>query len=310
MQPTQRAKAVPAPLRRGSLCAALASLLLAACAASDAAPQAEPTQASAPAQERGIDMLGSTDEQTFAALHELRTDAPAQLFGRAQEIPVPALGGDKARMQGYLSLPKNARAPLPGIVVIHEWWGLNDHIRHWADRLAAEGYAVLAVDLYGGKVAASSDEALASMRAVDNDEARATLLAARRWLSETWGGGDAPSAAIGWCFGGAWSLRLAIADPELDAAVVYYGRANYNAEELGRIRASVLGIFGLEDQNPPPEWVMQLMADLDAAKVPNHVLLYPAGHAFANPSGPRYEQEAAENAWEQVRAFLAKNLRE
>lgn len=292
------------------LSGALAGWLSLACASTDVSPEPaadRPVQA-APL-ELGIDMLGSTDEADFAALHELRADGPAQLFGREQVIDVPGLSGDRARMTGYLSLPAGRAAPLPGVVVIHEWWGLNDHIRHWSDRLAAEGYAVLAVDLYGGVVAKNSDEAMAAMRTVVADEARATLLAARRWLTETWGGGSAPCASIGWCFGGAWSLRLAIADPELDAAVIYYGRANYTKEELAGIRAKVLGIFGMEDQNPPPEWVMQLMVDLQAAGVSEHILLFPAGHAFANPSGPRYAAEPAENAWLQVQTFLRAALR-
>lgn len=308
MKPTQR-RARDARRRTWVLSGALAALLSAACASGGAAPEPAAQRPAAASPELGIDMLGSTDEAEFAALHELRADAPARLYGREQVIDVPGLRGERARMRGYLSLPAGRSAPLPGVVVIHEWWGLNDHIRHWSDRLAAEGYAVLAVDLYGGVVASDRETAMAAMQAVDADEARATLLAARRWLTDTWGGGSAPSASIGWCFGGAWSLRLAIADPELDAAVIYYGRANYTPEELAGIRARVLGIFGLEDQNPSREWVMQLFTDLKAAGVDEHVLLFPAGHAFANPSGPRYAAEPAENAWLQVRTFLRETLR-
>lgn len=298
--------ALPVPLGLGLL-AGLAGLVLGACASSGEAPRSDGGPvATGTGPERGIDMLGSTDEATFAALHELRSDAPSRLYGREQELLVRTPGAEPFPMRGYLSLPAGADAPLPGVIVIHEWWGLNDHIRHWTDRLAAEGWAALAVDLYGGTVATNPEAAMAAMRAVDPERARATLLAARRWLTETWGGGDAPSAVIGWCFGGAWSLRLAIADPGLDGAIVYYGRANYTQEELRGIRASVLGIFGMEDQNPDPDWVKQLMVDLQKAGVPEHILLYPAGHAFANPSGPRYASEPAENAWEQVQRFLAR----
>ena len=254
-------------------------------------------------------MVGDTDEATFAALHELSDTAPPALKGREQVIEVPGLPEGETRMTAYLSLPANARAPLPGVLVIHEWWGLNDHIRHWADRLAAEGYAALAVDLYEGKVATNSDEAMAAMRAVDADEARERLLAARRWLEEEWGGGDAPTAAIGWCFGGAWSLRLAVADPQLDAAVIFYGRANYEPEDLAAIEARLLGIFGNLDQNPDPEWVNTLDRALDAADVSHRFLRYDANHAFANPSGTRYDQGAAADAWHEVRAFLSETLR-
>src|SRR5262249_37610245 len=100
---------------------------------------------------------GSVSEEQFKAMHELETGAAPKLFGTMVD-----LAGGKA----YLSLPAGAKPPLPGVVVIQEWWGLNDNIKHWADRLAAEGYAALAVDLYDGKLATNSDEASKYMQSV------------------------------------------------------------------------------------------------------------------------------------------------
>src|SRR5262249_58836464 len=98
---------------------------------------------------------GTVSEEQFKALHELKTGAAPELHGQMID-----LAGGKA----YLSLPPDAKPPLPGVVVIQEWWGLNDHIKHWADRLASEGYAALAVDLYGGQIAATAGDPCTNMQ--------------------------------------------------------------------------------------------------------------------------------------------------
>jgi len=134
-------------------------------------------------------------------------------------------------------LPEGATAPLPAVIVIHEWWGLNDHVRHWADRLAADGYAALAVDLYGGKVATTPDEAMAAMKSVDEAKAKAKsmLAAAHRFLADDPRIDAKRRGVIGWCFGGAWSLQHAIAEADLDAAVIYYGRLSTEPAQLAKI---------------------------------------------------------------------------
>src|SRR5689334_2353382 len=112
----------------------------------------------APAAPSPSAVPGGLSEEEFAALHTLREDG------------APALKGEMVQLtdgtQAYLSLPPGASSPLPGVVVIHEWWGLNEHIKHWADRLAADGYAALAVDLYGGVVASDRETAMATMKKV------------------------------------------------------------------------------------------------------------------------------------------------
>jgi carboxymethylenebutenolidase len=243
---------------------------------------------------------GILSEEDFKALHQLRTDKPPAPRGEMIDL---------AGTRAYLSLPAGAKAPLPGVVVIQEWWGLNDNIKHWSDRLAADGYAALAVDLYGGKVATTPDEAMAAMKSVDEARTLATLQAAHAFLASDPRIRAKKRGSIGWCFGGHWSLRLALVAPDLDAAVIYYGRLVTDAAELKAIRASVLGVFGNLDKGIPPENVNEFEAALKAAGVKHRILRYDAEHAFANPSSPRYDQPAARAAWDEARAFLAKTLK-
>lgn len=245
------------------------------------------------------ELTGILGEEAFKALHEL-TDAEApELHGETIE-----LAGTKA----YLSLPEGASAPLPAIVVIHEWWGLNDHIRHWTDRLAVDGYAAIAVDLYGGEVATEPDGAMALMKAVDPATAQAILSAAHDYLAGDPRINADKQGVIGWCFGGGWSLKHAIATPDLDAAVIYYGHPVTDADQLAGINAALLGVFGNADESIPPETVEGFAKALEGAGKSIELHQYDAPHAFANPSSAKYDQSSAADAWNHVRAFLAKQL--
>ncbi len=246
-------------------------------------------------------LTGSVSEEEFKALHSLTTEkAPA-----AKGEMIDLAGG-----HAYLSLPPQAKAPLPGIIVIHEWWGLNDHIKHWTDRLAAEGYAALAVDLYGGKVAATADSAMAYMRAVDDKQALDIMLGALYFLTTDPRVQAERMASIGWCFGGGMSLQLALHASQLDAAVIYYGRLVTEADQVKLIKADVLGIFGNRDESIPAATVNDFDAALTLAGVSHQILRYDADHAFANPSSGNYDQKNAGAAWKEVQAFLAAQLKE
>jgi carboxymethylenebutenolidase len=272
---------------------AVVLLCLAGCATKQGAEKGE-------AGERREELGGLTERQ-FQALHELKTEAAPPRKGKRVEV---------AGARAYLSLPENARAPIPGVLVIHEWWGLNEHIMHWADRLAAEGYAALAVDLYGGKVATTPEEAMAAMKTVDPERSRELLRAAHQYLLTAAPVKATHTGVIGWCFGGAWSLRASMALPELDAAVMYYGRPVVNVEELKAIKAPVLAIFGSRDESIPNDVVEEFDEALSEAGVVHRILKYDAPHAFANPSAPgRYDAEAAAAAWSEARAFLATHLK-
>jgi carboxymethylenebutenolidase len=244
-------------------------------------------------------LTGMLDEKSFAALHTLKTEQAPPLHGTMVKI-----GDDN----DYLSLPAG-KGPFPAVVVIHEWWGLNDHIKHWTDRLAADGYAALAVDLYGGTVATTRDDAMKAMKAVDADKARASLLRAHQFLKDDARVKASKRGCIGWCFGGHWSLELAMAAPDLDAAVIYYGMLVTDPAELKKIHAPVLGIFGTKDPSIPPAEVEKFAAAMKTAGKELLVHSYEAPHAFANPSGQAYDQENATKAWAETRAFLAQHLK-
>lgn len=250
------------------------------------------------AQEKGKEFGGLTEEE-FKALHTL-TDKPAP--------PPKGTMVDLAGARAYLSLPEG-KPPFPGVVVIHEWWGLNGHIQHWADRLAADGYAALAVDLYGGQVADNAEDAKRYMLAVDEAKSLAILKRAHAFLKEDPRVKATKRGCIGWCFGGGWSLKQAIATPDLDAAVMYYGMPVLDPAQLKAIRAPLLGIFANRDTYITPEKVDEFAKALDAAGVKHKILRYDADHAFANPSGAKYDEKAAGAAWAEARAFLAEHLK-
>lgn len=272
------------------------SLLLATAVAAQQPPPPAPIPTPKPSP---APAHGELDEQAFAALHVLKQEAPPKPTGTMVQV------GDARH---YLALPKDRKAPLPAVVVIHEWYGLNDHIRHWADRLAAEGYAALAVDLYGGVVAKDSETAQAAMKAVDPAVAITTLRAAFAWLASDERVKATTRASLGWCFGGKWSLELACAEPALDACVVYYGRLVEDEAQLGRVKAPVLGVFGTRDRSIPDAVVSAFEARMTKLGKDCRVLRYDAEHAFANPSGARYDQTNAAAAWAEVRGFLRRHL--
>jgi len=210
---------------------------------------------------------------------------------------------------GYLAYPSGVTEPLPAIVMIHEWWGLNDNIRAMANRLAAEGYMVLAVDLYQGETAANPGVARVKMlQVVENpDRARENLRQAVRFLNIA---GAPGIASLGWCFGGGWSLNTAMSFPgELDATVIYYGQVTADEGKLAAIDAPLLGFFGAVDRGITVETVNAFESALQRLRKQHEIHIYPGvGHAFANPTGNNYNEEAAEDAWQRTLEFLAENL--
>lgn len=257
------------------------------------------------------------------------TDSDAEYADRmahehADDAPVPgAAAGDPAtagvvteevaywpgdEVVGYLARPTEG-TPRGGVIVIQEWWGLNDGIRTMARRFAQEGYAALAVDLYDGGVATEREEAMQLMQAAmaDGDRLRLNLAAAHAYLTHTVG--VRRVASVGWCFGGGWSLETAIMlGEELAAAVVYYGRVAAGSE-LESVAAPVLGHFGSADEGIPLDSVRSFEARMrDLGKAVTVHVYDGADHAFANPTGTHYDAEAAELAWSRTLEFLAEHL--
>jgi len=213
-------------------------------------------------------------------------------------------------ISGFLARPAGAERGGPAVIVIQEWWGLNDNIRSMARRLAGEGYTALAVDLYAGEVAEDPERARELMQASmgREPELEDNLRQAYRYLTEA--RGAANIGTIGWCFGGGWSLRAALLHPDgVDAAVIYYGQLITDKEQLATLQMPILGIFGADDKGIPLEGVREFETALrDLGKDAAIHVYEGADHAFANPSGTRYKQDAAEDAWSKTLAFLAENL--
>ena len=245
---------------------------------------------------------GGLSEEEFQKLHQLKPeDAPAP-----KGVMVDLADGTKA----YLALPKDAKPGLPVVIVLHEWWGLNGHIKNWADRFTTTGRAALAVDLYGGQVAADPATAQKLMKAALADEEK---LAAKMVAACDFAKSDArlkttKLASIGWCFGGRMSLQLAIHEPDLAAAVMYYGFPVDDVATLKKIKAPLLGLFGKNDKSIGPPAVTKFDAELTEAGVTHTIQSYDANHAFANPSGANYDAKSAAAAWEQVQKFLDEKL--
>ncbi|NEP45486.1 MAG: dienelactone hydrolase family protein [Okeania sp. SIO2H7] len=219
---------------------------------------------------------------------------------------------DGQSFTGYLARPQGQTGPLPALIVIHEWWGLNDNIKAMTDRLAGEGYTALAVDLYGGEVAEAPEKAAQLKQAAEDRPQilEVNLRQAYQYLEEQQ---QAPKiASIGWCFGGTMSFKTALLFPqELDASVIYYGSGieTYPAL-LEPLQMPILGIFGELDSNPPPEKAAEFQGVLTSLNKSAEIYIYEdANHAFANPSGTRYNAEAAEDAWEKTTAFLERHLK-
>jgi len=212
-------------------------------------------------------------------------------------------------MKGYLAVPEGSKGA-SGVIVIHEWWGLNDNIRAMARRLAGEGYQALAVDLYEGEVTGDRQEASSLMKTAmaRSGRLKENLRQAYAYLGNE---GKAPRVGvIGWCFGGHWSLQTAlILSGEIDAAVIYYGRLVTDPEELKVLDMPLLGIFGAEDRGIPVEKVHAFEKALEGLGKDAEVHIYEgAEHAFANPSGTRYNKDAAADAWEKTTGFFRKHL--
>jgi len=219
-----------------------------------------------------------------------------------EDVTITTAGGHAVK--AALAVP--ARTPAPAIVLVHEWWGLNDQIKSVAAALAKEGYFALAVDLYGEQVTDQPDQARSLMQAVDAAVATDTLVSWVDWLRRR-DGVNGKFGTVGWCFGGGWSLEASIATP-VDATVVYYGRVNQPAARLKALKGPVLGHFASSDQ-----WINQEMvggfekAMAEAGKkLTAH--WYEADHAFANPTQARYDEADARLAWERTQAFFKANL--
>ncbi|MHB8499658.1 MAG: dienelactone hydrolase family protein [Candidatus Acidiferrales bacterium] len=212
-------------------------------------------------------------------------------------------------VSGFLALPAG-HGKHPGIVVIHEWWGLNDQIKDETRKLAGQGYVALAVDLYRGKVATTPEEAHELMRGVPDDRGMRDLEAAYAYLASRPDVEANKIGSVGWYMGGGWSIKLAMSEPKLAACIVNYGSLPTEASSIANINAPVLGNFGADDRGITPESVRAFDGAMKAAGKSVDVKIYEdAGHAFENPNNKDgYRPQATADAWARMTAFLKKTL--
>lgn len=193
------------------------------------------------------------------------------------------------------------------LLVIHEYWGLNDYIRQQSEKLYNDlgDVNVIALDLYDGKVATTREDAGKYMQAVKDDRAKAIIEGALAYA-----GPRARIATIGWCFGGGWSLQTALmAGKQLVGCVMYYGMPEQDVSKLKMLNADVLGNFANKDQWITPAVVTKFEANMKAAGKRLYVHRFNADHAFANPSSPASNSQAAKDAYAYTLAFLKPRLK-
>jgi carboxymethylenebutenolidase len=291
------------PHYRRALCAAILGLavLVSACERSDSTSDAEKQAA-----------LDNVDAMSREHAEDSSDASPAAEVPPGLPVDfdtLPYADVDNELAYGYLAFPSGVIEPIPAIIMIHEWWGLNDNVRAMANRLAAEGYMVLAVDLYGGSVAETPGQARQLMLEVVENPAPAeeNLRQALDFLGIA---GSPRIASLGWCFGGGWSLNSAMLFPEqIDASVIFYGQVTDDEERLASIEAPVLGLFAAEDTGIKVEGVNDFGDAMQRLRKDLDLHIYPGvGHAFANPTGNNYDAEAAEDAWQKTVDFLAQHL--
>ncbi|QGG79928.1 dienelactone hydrolase family protein [Litorivicinus lipolyticus] len=222
---------------------------------------------------------------------------------KGSTVTIESAGGT---VSGHLALPKEPDNA-PTVLLIHEWWGLNDQIKAMANELAEQGYRALAVDLYQGGVAGNRDEAMALVRAVEETQANQTLAAWVKWAREQ---GNGKVATLGWCFGGGWSLQAGL-NHNPDASVIYYGRMDAQPNQLSNLSTPLLGHFGTLDRSINEDMIGAFQAKLSGAGKADllEAHWYTADHAFANPTGSRYDEDDAALAWSRSLTFLAQHIK-
>ncbi|MGD0456418.1 MAG: dienelactone hydrolase family protein [Terriglobia bacterium] len=235
------------------------------------------------------------------------TSAALALPAKTETI---ALRSGDETVSAYLAVPDSG-GPHPALVVIHEWWGLNDWVKEQAQKFAERGYMTLAVDLYRGKVAYDPNLAHELSRGLPQDQAIRDLKAAFNYLASRPDVRKDKIGSVGWCMGGGFSLLLAVNESKLAACVVNYGSLPTDKDEIQRIQAPVLGNFGAEDRGIPPSAVAAFEDAMKAAHKSIDVKIYDgAGHAFENPNNKLgYREAAANDAWARTLDFLNRMLK-
>ena len=219
-----------------------------------------------------------------------------------QQVSLTTKGGRSVKAS--LALPGTAK--VPAIVLVHEWWGLNDQIKAVAAEFSKQGYVALAIDLYNGKSSGDASEARRYMQGVKPAEATDTLASWVAWLRRH-EHSSGKVATIGWCFGGGWSLNASLAAP-VDATVIYYGNVAKKAAQLSALKGPVQGHFATRDGFINKPMVEGFAREMKAAGKSLEYHWYEADHGFANPTSGRYDKPDTDLAWQRTLAFLETNV--
>lgn len=240
------------------------------------------------------------DEEGFADSHDEPLELEVDALGKMSKVAMPE--GQEANIY---SVKKEGSSNY--LLVFHEWWGLNNHIIAEADRLYEKlgNVNVIAVDLYDGKVTADRDKAGELMKGADSERCNSIIAEVLNGLPE-----GAKVGTIGWCFGGGWSLKAALAGgSKTEACVMYYGMPVEDVEKLKTLNSDVLFIFAEKDQWINKEVADKFKSNMQKAGKEIKVLSFDADHAFANPSSEKYIEEAAQEANAAALEYLKERLK-
>ena len=241
--------------------------------------------------------LNEASKPSFASMHNAPLQVSAQdLKGKMIKFDV----SDGVQANAYYLAPK--KKSNKWLIVIQEWWGLNDQIKQEADKYFTDltDMNVLAIDMYDGKVAATPDSAMKLTREAKPERMTKIIRGAIQQA-----GADASIYSVGWCFGGMWSLQTAIiGGAKAKGTIMFYGRPETDMEKLKNIQCDIIGFFGNQDRSPSPEMVTAFEKNMEAAGKKLNTYKYDAGHGFANPSNPKFNAEATADAYAKAIAFL------
>jgi len=250
----------------------------------------------------------------LAAGSAVRAAAPTPALAISEGVMVP-IGVRGEAVQAYTVHPMRAGL-YPGVVIIHEWWGLNSQIKGVADRAAEEGFVAIAPDLFHGKLGTDAGLAYELMRGLNENFAVDVIKSAIGWLRtydaravRRGPGHEMPVGTVGFSMGGRISLATALNRADIQAVVMFYGTVETDPQALRPLAVPLLGIFGNEDHGIPLDQIKAFEAALKEAGKDATVIVYPGvGHAFFNEERPGYDKEASHDAWERTRMFLTDKL--
>ena len=219
-------------------------------------------------------------------------------------VEFPANG---TKTSGYLATPATGKGP--GVLVIQEWWGLVRHVKHVADRFAAEGFTALAPDLYHGKTASEPDEAGKLFMALNIARAEKDLRGAASYLAGQ--SSTKTLGVVGFCMGGQLALFAATLNPSIGACVDFYGVHPNVKPDYAKLSGPVLGLFAEKDAFVTPQVAREVDAAIKKAGKSSEIHIYPGvDHAFFNDERPDvYDKAAAQDAWRRTLSFLRQHLK-